>query len=101
MKKSIIKPANILFVVFAVAFVILVPRIIPNQYMMTIIDNAIIYFIAILGLTVMLGMGGQVTFSLAGTMGIGAFTVAIATVRAHIHPLIAIVLAVVITSVFS
>ncbi|NLC84751.1 MAG: branched-chain amino acid ABC transporter permease [Ruminococcaceae bacterium] len=101
MKKSLIKPTHILFVVFGIAFVILVPMLIPNQYMMTIMDNALIYFIAILGLTVMLGMGGQVTFSLAGTMGIGAFTVAIATVRAHIHPLIAIVLAVVVASVFS
>lgn len=101
MKKSILKPANIVMVVLTIAFIFIVPRVMPNQYMMTIMDNAIIYFIAILGLTVMLGMGGQVTFSLAGTMGVGAFTVAVATVRGHMHPLLATVLAVVVASVFS
>ncbi len=101
MKSNILKPANILLAVLTIAFIVLVPQLMPNQYMMTIMDNAIIYFIAILGLSVMLGMGGQVTFSLAGTMGIGAFTVAIATVRGHIHPLLATLMAVVIASVFS
>lgn len=101
MKSSILKPTNIALVILTIAFIFIVPQVMPNQYMMTIMDNAIIYFIAILGLTVMLGMGGQVTFSLAGTMGVGAFTVAIATVRGNIHPLIATGLAVIISAIFS
>ena len=48
-----------------------------SRYMMKVTNEGFIYFIAVLGLCVMLGMGGQVTFSTAGLMGVGAYTTAI------------------------
>jgi len=94
-KKKIFKILAI-FVICA-AFTLLVPKLIPNQYMINIVNNALLYFIAILGLSIMLGMGGQVTFSIAGTMGIGAFFTAIFCVKLGWHPLMAILGSVVAT----
>jgi len=99
--KKILNIRNLVFLVVCAAFVILVPILMPNQYMMTVMNNAIIYFIAILGLSVMLGMGGQVTFSIAGTMGVGAFVVAITTVKLGWHPIPAMVVAVIFSAILS
>ncbi|MGI6161812.1 MAG: branched-chain amino acid ABC transporter permease [Christensenellales bacterium] len=98
---KILKSKTFIFIVCCLAFAILIPILMPNQYMMTVMDTSLVYFIAILGLSIMLGMGGQVTFSLAGTMGVGAFITAIACVRFGLHPTTAILAAVVITSLFS
>jgi branched-chain amino acid transport system permease protein len=99
--RKLLKANTLISVAVCIAFVILVPILMPNQYMMTVMNNSIIYFIAILGLSVMLGMGGQVTFSIAGTMGVGAFTVAICTVTYGWHPIPAIIAAIVLTALLS
>ena len=99
--RKLLKIRNLVFLIVMAAFVLLVPVLMPNQYMMTVMNNAIIYFIAILGLSVMLGMGGQVTFSIAGTMGVGAFVVAISTVTFGWHPILAIIAAIAFSSIMS
>lgn len=56
--------------------VLLVILIIPgqlNNYHLTIIDTAIIYFIASMSYTVMLGMGGMMFMATVTFMGLGAF----------------------------
>ncbi|MBQ2478423.1 MAG: hypothetical protein II510_03035, partial [Erysipelotrichales bacterium] len=50
-----------------------------NPYIMKVINLGLIYFVAVAGLCVILGMGGQPTFSTAGMMGLGAYTVALLT----------------------
>ncbi|MGI6161586.1 MAG: branched-chain amino acid ABC transporter permease [Christensenellales bacterium] len=91
----------LLFVIACVAFIVFVPQIVPNPYYLTVMNSAIIYFVAILGLTIVLGMGGQVTFSIAGTLGIGAFATGVATVHYGLHPLMGILISVVVTALFS
>lgn len=72
-----------------------------SKYMTKVTNEGFIYFVAVLGLCVMLGMGGQVTFSTAGMMGIGAYTTAILTTRFGWDTLPAMVVAVVAGGIFS
>ena len=44
-----------------------------NSYYMTVINTAIIYFMAVLGIRLVLGMGGQMSFAAVAFMGFGAF----------------------------
>ena len=57
------------------AFLIVVPRTM-NTYMMTVINSALAYFIGALGISLMMGMGGQMSFATISFMGLGAFTTA-------------------------
>ena len=72
-----------------------------SKYMTKVSNEGFIYFIATLGLCVMLGMGGQVTFSTAGMMGIGAYTTAILTTRFGWDTLPAMTIAVIGGGIFS
>ena len=56
-------------------FVLVVPRTM-NSYMMTVINASLAYFIGALGISLMMGMGGQMSFATISFMGIGAFTTA-------------------------
>lgn len=92
----------ILFAVVCVAmFVILPNKSVTNRYMMKVINEGFIYFIAVLGLSVMLGMGGQVTFSTAGIMGVGAYICAILTTRYGFTSVQALLVALVVGGIFS
>lgn len=44
-----------------------------NNYHLTIINLAVIYFIAAIGITIMLGMGGSLPMNTVSFMGMGAF----------------------------
>lgn len=88
--------------VFCIAvFFILPNKGVTSKYMMKVLDEALVYFIAVLGLSVMLGMGGQVTFSTAAMMGVGAYGTAILTTRCGMDPLLAVLISVVAGGVFS
>lgn len=87
--------------VIATVFFLLPNENVINRYMMKVVDEGLIYFIAVLGLSVMLGMGGQVTYSTAGIMGIGAYTTAILTTTYGWNSGMAILVAVIFGGVFS
>lgn len=93
------------YALFAVALVLaffLIPnKDVTSKYMMKVINEGLIYFIAVLGLSVVLGLGGQVTFFTAGIMGIGAYICAIFTTRYGWQPLPALLLAMVLGGIFS
>lgn len=72
-----------------------------SRYMIKVMNEGFIYFIAVLGLCVMLGMGGQVTFSTAGLMGVGAYMVAILTTSYGMDTLPAIAISLVVGGIFS
>ncbi|MBQ4012047.1 MAG: branched-chain amino acid ABC transporter permease [Erysipelotrichales bacterium] len=72
-----------------------------NPYIMKVINLGLIYFVAVAGLCVILGMGGQPTFSTAGMMGLGAYTVALLTTLKGWSPVPALIVAVLWVSVFS
>jgi len=65
--------STVVFVlVLALAF-ILIPRL-SSVYVLTVLNGALIFFVACLGICVMLGMGGMVSFATITFMGIGAYT---------------------------
>lgn len=90
-----------LAVVFLAVYFILPNEAVTNSYMMKVINEGFIYFIAVLGLSVVLGLGGQVTFSTAGIMGIGAYVSAILTTRYSWPVLAAILMSILVCAVFS
>jgi branched-chain amino acid transport system permease protein len=57
------------------AFAFYTPKF-TNDYSMMIMNVSLINFIAALGLSVMLGMGGQLSFAAVSFMGVGAYFVA-------------------------
>jgi branched-chain amino acid transport system permease protein len=57
------------------AFAVCMP-LFTNDYSMMIMNVSLINFIAALGLSVMLGMGGQLSFAAVSFMGLGAYFVA-------------------------
>lgn len=72
-KRSSLGPIMLL-AAFA-AFMIIAP-LLTNDYSMMVLNIACINSIATLGISVMLGMGGQLSFAAVSFMGIGAYTVA-------------------------
>jgi branched-chain amino acid transport system permease protein len=57
-------------------FVFIVPQTLSGGYTMIVINLALIYSISAYGVSIMLGMGGQLIFSSIAFMGAGAFFVA-------------------------
>lgn len=92
---------GLLIAAVLLAFFIIPSDGVTTKYMMKVINEGLIYFIAVLGLSVVLGLGGQVTFSTAGMMGIGAYICAIFTTRYGWDPLPALLLAMVGGGIFS
>lgn len=72
--KSSFRNTGIILVVLT-AFMIIAPMF-TNDYSMQVLNIAAINSIATLGISVMLGMGGQLSFSAVSFMGIGAYTLA-------------------------
>ncbi len=97
-KQQRISRSHIGFLAGAVIFLLVIiffpQKAVINKYMMKVTNEGLIYFVAVLGLCVMLGMGGQVTFSTAGIMGLGAYTTAILTTRLGVDTLLALLIAI-------
>ena len=87
-------------IVIIVLFTIIVPKV-TNTYSMTVMNTALIYFIASLGISVMLGMGGNISFATSAFMGFGAFFTTVLSVKLGVHSLISLVLAVIATALFA
>ena len=90
----------------AIAICVLVFLLMPreavlNRYMAKVVNEGFIYFVAVLGLCVMLGMGGQVTFSTAGLMGVGAYGTALLTTRLGVPTLLAVLITLIVGTAFS
>lgn len=66
---------NFLSLVGLLLFVTLIPRF-SDVYTLTVVNSALAYFIGALGISLMLGMGGQMSFATVSFMGLGAFTTA-------------------------
>lgn len=66
---------TILVFVGLALFIIIAPRF-TNDYSMMVLNIACINSIATLGISIMLGMGGQFSFAAVSFMGVGAYTVA-------------------------
>ncbi|HIS02781.1 MAG TPA: branched-chain amino acid ABC transporter permease [Candidatus Pullichristensenella avicola] len=79
-------------IVLAIAFIVGMPRI-SSVYNIMVMDSAILYFIASLGISILLGMGGQLSFATASLMGFGAFMSALYSKNLGVPSALAIALA--------
>lgn len=70
----------ILLIVVIVASLIL-PQVVSDSYTRRLLNLAGIYCIAVLGLNVIMGWGGQISFAHAGLWGVGAYTSALLATR--------------------
>lgn len=101
-KWTLLHLGYLLCVLACVGVFLFVPqKSVMSRYMAKVCNEGFIYFIAVLGLCVMLGMGGQVTFSTAGLMGVGAYATAVLTTRLGMDTLPAMIIAIVGGGIFS
>lgn len=75
--------------------------IFASNYVMTIVNMVLIYFLGAIGISLLMGMGGHLSFASISFMGIGAFLAAQMAKTYGINPVLAIVLSVLFTSIFS
>lgn len=71
-KKSQIKLSTMITLLIAVLFLITMPRI-NKDYKMLCLNLTLIYALCALSISIMLGMGGQMTFSAVAMMGVGGY----------------------------
>jgi branched-chain amino acid transport system permease protein len=72
---------NLLVPAVLVAVVLLLPRFITSSYWLNLINLAISFSIACLGLNIVLGYAGQLSLAQAAFWGVGAYTSAILTTQ--------------------
>ena len=70
MKK--IKLSTILLIAALAAFVIIIPMV-NEGYTMLVLNTALIFAIATYGISIMLGLGGMMSFAAVAFMGVGAY----------------------------
>lgn len=71
-KKLRVKPSLLLLIAGLVLFVIIVPRV-NTGYSMMVVNLALIYAVSTYGVSIMLGLGGQLSFAATAFMGVGAY----------------------------
>ncbi len=72
MKKLNFKFSTYLIFILAALFVLIIPRV-NEGYSMMVLNLGLIYSIAVYGISVMLGLGGQLSFAAVAFMGVGAY----------------------------
>lgn len=70
-----------------------------NSYYMTLINTALIYFLCVSGMSVMLGMGGQLSMCSVTFMGFGGFVAAQLATTYAMPSFVSLILAVIITAI--
>ncbi len=81
------------FILLMIPFSIIIPMV-TNNYSMGVMNLVMLHFIAALGVTMMLGMGGQVTFATVAFLGAGSYTTAILSKNFGIPSVLSVILAV-------
>ncbi|MBV8298704.1 MAG: branched-chain amino acid ABC transporter permease [Candidatus Eremiobacteraeota bacterium] len=64
----------------------LLPKVAPSDYVLTLVDLAGIYAIAVMGLGILLGFTGQMSLAQAAFFGIGAYTSGWITTHSNLFP---------------
>lgn len=101
-EKSIIKkilPVLLSVIITALAFVI-IPQA-SSVYVLTVLNGALIFFVACLGICVMLGMGGMVSFATITFMGIGAYASANLSLRMGLPFLVCALGSIIVSVIFA
>lgn len=100
MKKKKISVTSMILLALCAVFAILTP-ILFDSYQITIVNTALMYFVGALGISVMMGMCGQMSFATISFMGIGAYCATQLTKTFGVPTLAALILAVVFTALMS
>ena len=91
---------QITIAVLCVLFLFLVP-VSSNPYQITVVNTALLYYIGALGISVMMGMCGQMTFASVSFIGIGAYAATQFSKTLGIPTLASLILAVIFTAIMS
>ncbi|BDG43308.1 branched-chain amino acid ABC transporter permease [Saccharococcus caldoxylosilyticus] len=80
---TVLKQRKLLILV--IAFALVFPFLIPNNYYLHMMTISFIWMIAVYGLNLFAGYTGYLSLAHAGFFAIGAYTLAILTVKAGLH----------------
>lgn len=83
MMATVLKQRKLLILV--IAFALVFPFLIPNNYYLHMMTISFIWMIAVYGLNLFAGYTGYLSLAHAGFFAIGAYTLAILTVKAGLH----------------
>jgi branched-chain amino acid transport system permease protein len=83
------------------ALVILAPLLFQDDYYLSLLVITGIYAIVAIGLSIVMGLTGQISIGQAAFWGIGAYTSAILTTKFEISPFLALIAAAIIPSVIA
>lgn len=100
MKKKKLNVLSIILVVLCAAFIIFTPMLF-GAYQMTIVNTALMYFVGALGISVMMGMCGQMSFATISFMGIGAYCATQLTKTFGVPTFAALIFSVLFTALMS
>ena len=87
------KKSMLLYILLIVAL-LFIPVVIKNRYMITLVDEILVFIIAILGLNYITGLTGESNMGMAGIFSLGAYTSAILTLRTGVSPFVGILAAI-------
>ena len=99
-KVSIKRIVLLLSILVAIGIAGSIPFI-TSQYMLRVTNQMMITYLCVLSLYIINGLCGQSSFAQAGFWGVGAYITAIATTRANLSPIIAIILSIVGTALLA
>ena len=100
-KRLVFSGKNLLKLVGAIILlhIIFVIPFLLNGYVMTVLNTALIYYITCLGVTVIMGMCGQMNFSASAFMGLGGFISAQIAMKTGISPIFSMAISIIIVTV--
>ena len=100
MKTKLKHIKTVLLLVGLVLFMILTP-LVSDTYAMTVVNSGLIYFLATLGISLLLGMGGQMSLAAISFMGLGAFFSGVLSKNLGWTPAVTILLSIIGVSVIA
>lgn len=92
----------LLVLLFLIVAIVMVPKLFSG-YKLKVINISLIYSLLVLSLTIILGMGGQMSFAAIPFMGLGAYTVAnfcSGRLGFYLNPVVALLVAIVGVGIF-
>ena len=92
----------LLLLLFLIVAIVMVPKLFSG-YKLKVINISLIYSLLVLSLTIILGMGGQMSFAAIPFMGLGAYTVAnfcSGRLGFYLNPVVALLVAIVGVGIF-
>jgi branched-chain amino acid transport system permease protein len=91
---------NFIFPVLLLVITVIFPKILNSNYWLNLINLAISYSVACIGLNIVLGYAGQLSLAQAGFWGLGAYTSAILTTQFGVPVWIGLIASFIVAGLF-